>query len=153
MPRDGILCLWEGYAAHPGQHRQGMAELGFKPTGTEPAATHTLILGHYSARLHSSLEDYKGFSLQAEGPGSGKALHAHEGKHACGHQLLRTHAGTHMFTRMHTRKAVPVTSFLGDSAQLDNHTSESQREQGEAGEKTVRQTGRQEGRGCRGCRH
>lgn len=40
---------------------------------------------------------------------------------------------THVYT--HARKAVPVTSFLGDSAQLDNHTSKSPREQGEAGEK------------------
>lgn len=46
---------------------------------------------------------------------------------AGGHRLPRPHAGTHMFTcmRSHAHQAVPVTSFLGDSAQLESHTSES----------------------------
>lgn len=43
---------------------------------------------------------------------------------AGGHRLPRTHAGdTHVHT--HAQQAVPVTSFLGDSAQLESHTSES----------------------------
>lgn len=56
-----------------------------------------------------------------------------------------THAVTHM--RSHAHRAVPVTSFLGDSAQLESHTSEcpeSERQQERrtrGGERTVRQAG------------
>lgn len=55
--------------------------------------------------------------------------------------------GTHMFTHMHSHAhwAVPVTSFLGDSAQLESHTSKSpsakQQEKRIRGERTVRQAG------------
>lgn len=64
----------------------------------------------------------------------------------------------HSFTHMHARahQAVPVTSFLGDSAQLESHTSESPREHAAAGErkirggeKTVRQAGGPPASGCR----
>jgi hypothetical protein len=70
-------------------------------------------------------------------------------------------AGTHMFASMHVHacRAVPVTSFLGDSAQLDSHTS-SPRERAAAGEENQRREllGRQEvhrvaaGTGCSACR-
>ena len=77
---------------------------------------------------------------------------------AGGHRLPRPHAGTHMFTcmRSHVHQAVPVTSFLGDSAQPESHTSESPREQAAAGkerirggETTVRQAGGPPASGCR----
>lgn len=55
---------------HPGQHGQG----------TGPP--HTLILGHHSTRLRGSSEDWKEFSVQAGGPGSGEAPHADEERHA-----------------------------------------------------------------------
>lgn len=152
MPRDGITCPWEGYATptptphtHPGEHRQGMAELGFEATGTGPARSYS----HHAPRLRGSSGDDKGaFSQKAEGPGVEKPRMQTKGsmrREAC---LLGTHAGTHVHT--HARKAVPVTSFLGDSVQLVSHTSESPREQGEAGEKTVRQA---RGPLKSGCRH
>lgn len=60
-----------------------------------------------------------------------------------------THAVTHM--RSHAHRAVPVTSFLGDSAQLESHTSECPESESESerqqerrtrgGERTVRQAG------------
>lgn len=50
-----------------------------------------------------------------------------------------------MLTHMHIRWAVPVTSFLGDSAQLDSHTSESPRASGSRrGEPERERLGRQE---------
>lgn len=63
-------------------------------------------------------------------------------------------------TRAHTHalRAVPVTSFLGDSAQLESHTSESPREQAAAGERGESEEereplGRQEVHQASGCRH
>lgn len=127
---------------HPGQRRQGMAKLGFEAIGTGPARSHS----HHSPRLRGSSED---------SPSRQKARECLEKprmqikgsmrREAC---LLSTYAGTHVHT--HARKAVPVTSFLGDSVQLVSHTSESPREQGEAGEKTVRQA---RGPLKSGCRH
>jgi hypothetical protein len=37
-----IMCLWEGCATPAGQHRQGRAEPGFRPTGTGPVPIHSL---------------------------------------------------------------------------------------------------------------
>ena len=66
--------------------------------------------------------------------------------------------GTHMFTHMHSHahQAVPVTFFLGDSAQLESHTSESpeskqQQERRESEEKRE-PLGRQEIHRPSGCR-
>lgn len=68
--------------------------------------------------------------------------------------------GIHMFTHMHSHAhwAVPVTSFLGDSAQLESHTSESPRaSSSRRGESEEREPlGRLEvhrvvGSGCRRC--
>lgn len=64
--------------------------------------------------------------------------------------------GTHMFTHMHSHAhwAVPVTSFLGDSAQLESHTSESPRaSSSRKGESEEREPlGRQEVHRASGCR-
>lgn len=64
--------------------------------------------------------------------------------------------GTHMFTRMHSHAhwAVPVTSFLGDSAQLESHTSESPRaSSSRKGESEEREPlGRREVHRASGCR-
>lgn len=65
--------------------------------------------------------------------------------------------GTHMFTHMHSHApwAVPVTSFLGDSVQLESHTSESPRA-GSSGRRESEEReplGRQEVHRVSGCRH
>lgn len=139
------------------QPTQGSTGRPWSSRDSNPQALgqYTLIhpdsLGHHSTRLHGPSEDRKGFSQQAGGPGSRKAPHAR--REACLRKPAGTSSSAHMLghTHVHTHacKPVPVTSFLGDSAQLDNHTSESPREQGEAGEKTVRQAGGPPKRGCR----
>lgn len=104
------LCTPRGGPAQAGHGR-----------ATGPTYTHTLQLGHHATRPGSSSEVYKGFSQQAEGPGSGKALHAEQGKHreeACRHQLLGTHAGTHMLTRMHARQYLLCPSWETQSSWL-----------------------------------
>lgn len=119
------------------------------------ASTHSLALtpGHHSTRLYGHLRTVKGSPCGRGGSrGRGRqAPHADQGRHA--HGSLRAPAPRHTcwdtHVHKHARKAVPVTSFLGDSAQLDSHTSKSPREQEEAGEKTVRQAGGPPNRGCR----
>lgn len=73
---------------------------------------------------------------------------AHHREACAGPEGTGSHAhgpGTHMLTHMHVRWAVPVTSFLGDSAQLESHTSESPRASGSRrGEPERERLGRQE---------
>lgn len=149
MPRDGITCPWEGYTTPPPTpHTPRAVQAGHGRAGIR-SHRHGASSLSPSPLFKAQLRTTKGwFSQQAEGPGVEKPHMQIKGsmrREAC---LLGTHAGTHVHT--HARKAVPVTSFLGDSVQLVSHTSESPREQEEAGEKTVRQA---RGPLKSGCRH
>lgn len=157
---------------HQGSTAQEAAELGFKPThsGSTVPLLHTeLTVWSLPIRsLPGRIPDLTGWQgRQSPGSGGGRedagrtdrGLLRLPGKHAArGRQHRLPHADawdahvTHMHSHAHW--AVPVTSFLGDSAQLESHTSESPRA-GSSGRRESEEReplGRQEVHRVSGCR-